>query len=67
MQVEWAEAHPEAVAMIAKNANTFAEHFLSPEGRSCYAAWLLHEYAQMQRDPWSIREQRDSMVRAEAL
>ena len=39
-----------------------AEHFLSPEGRSCYAAALLHEYAKMQQDPWSIREQRNNMA-----
>lgn len=67
MQVAWAEAHPEAVAMIVRNANTFAEKFLSWEGKACYATLLLHEYAHVQHDPWSIRQQRESMVRAEDL
>ena len=67
MQVKWAEGHPEAVANIVRNANTFAKAFLSSEGRSCYATLLLHEYALRQRDPWSIREQRNSMVRADTI
>ena len=67
VQVSWAEAHPEAVASIVRNANVFAEQFLTPMGKSCYATMMLHEYAQMQCDPWSIQEQFNGMVRAEDL
>ena len=43
MQVEWAEANPEAVERIVMNANAFAadylsEDYLSEEGQMCQAA-----------------------------
>lgn len=61
MQVEWAEANPEAVERIVMNANAFAADYLSEEGQMCYSVRLLTQYALRQIDPWRIRERKSEM------
>ena len=54
-KVRWAEAHPERVAAIVREANEFARFYLSRQGAECFAMQMLDAYARLLRDPWNVR------------
>lgn len=46
-QVEWAEAHPDEVADIVREAQRFAKLHLSSEGQECFVVRFLKEYHEL--------------------
>ncbi len=57
-KVRWAEAHPERVAAIVREANEFARFYLSRHGAECFAMQMLDAYARLLRDSWNVRRVR---------
>ena len=49
-RLKWAAEHDEAVQEIVKNANEFADNFLSQHGIKLYVEVLLNEYTKLLKD-----------------
>ena len=57
-KVAWAEENPYRVAEIVKEANNFANHYLSKQGQQCFAMQLLDRYSRMVKRAWQLRRRR---------
>ncbi len=57
-KVAWAEENPNRVAEIIKEANNFADHYLSKQGQQCFAMQLLDRYSRMVKRAWQLRRVR---------